>query len=87
MKFQGVVTPDGITTILCGPYVGRVHDSNMLKRSKLQDQLRDRLDWTLAGRPKYKIYGDSAYAESDVLLRAYKSGMNQYMNGMLIINL
>lgn len=59
LKFQSVVTPDGIISHLSGPWPGRRHDSWMLGMSGLYPQLEL---WShgVDGRPMH-LYGDPAY--------------------------
>lgn len=40
IKFQSVVTPNGIIANLTGPYLGRRHDSTILHQSNMMNELR-----------------------------------------------
>ncbi|ETV64587.1 hypothetical protein H257_18550 [Aphanomyces astaci] len=55
IKFQTVVTPDGIISHVFGPIEGRRHDLTMLRRSSLENFIAS--DIRFAG---YVIYGDPA---------------------------
>lgn len=57
LKYQSVVTPNGLITNMYGPIEGRRHDGYMLGQSNLVEQL--------AANPRlsnYCVYGDPAYA-------------------------
>jgi hypothetical protein len=55
LKFQSIVTPDGLIAHFFGPIEGRRHDLTLMRESKLDDIF---LDPRAQG---YHIYGDSAY--------------------------
>jgi hypothetical protein len=58
MKFQSVVIPNGLISILAGPFEGKHHDSTMLYQSGLLPQLQQHAfhdDTPLC------LYGDPAY--------------------------
>ena len=59
LKFQSVVTPNGLIANLFGPVEGRRHDSAMLAMSGLLEQLEQH-SFSLDGQPLC-IYGDPAY--------------------------
>ena len=59
IKFQSVVTPNGLIANLHGPYDGRKHDSGMLTESCLLAQLQQH-SFGANGNPLC-IYGDPAY--------------------------
>lgn len=68
IKYQSVMTPDGLIT-LHGPYPGRRHDAFLFQESGVTEQLS-----TLPLRPdgtKYVIYGDPAYAITDQVICPY----------------
>ena len=70
LKFQTVVTPDGIIAHMYGPLEGCRHDSAMLRESGLFAQLN-----SLPAPPEggvYCIYGDPAYPLRPQLLCPYK---------------
>ena len=59
IKFQSVATPDGIVSLLSGPYEGRSHDSGMLRNSGLLPLLEQ-----FSVSPEGQVmclYGDPAY--------------------------
>ena len=57
IKFQSVVTPDGLISHLWGPLEGRRHDITLLRKSQLEQNLK--------GFEGYFIYGDPAYSHSE----------------------
>ena len=59
LKFQSVVTPNGLIANLFGPVEGRRHDSAMLAMSGLLEQLEQH-SFNLDSQPLC-IYGDPAY--------------------------
>ena len=58
IKFQSVVTPNGLIANLAGPFEGRRHDSTMLHESGMLRELQ-RVAWA-NGEPLC-LYGDPAY--------------------------
>jgi nuclease HARBI1 len=71
IKFQSVVTPDGLITCLFGPVPGSRHDSHLLAESNLLPQLRALMP---PGHPVYAFYGDSAYPQSRYLIGGFRLG-------------
>ena len=67
LKFQGLVLPNGMISIMDGPFVGAVHDAAMYSLSKIAGRLGD-----ILGDEEF-IFGDSAYGLDDVTLTMYKS--------------
>ena len=61
IKFQSVVTPNGLIANLFGPVEGRRHDSGILAMSGLLNQLEQH-SFTPDGQPLC-IYGDPAYPQ------------------------
>lgn len=70
LKFQGVMTPDGIISHLTGPWVGRRHDSRMLSESGLYHELEQHAHGT-DGRAMH-LYGDPAYSLSTYIISPFK---------------
>lgn len=66
LKFQSVMTPDGIISHLTGPWVGRRHDSRMLNESGLYQELEQWAHGT-DGRPMH-LYGDPAYGMTTYIM-------------------
>ncbi|CAB1112388.1 unnamed protein product [Ectocarpus sp. CCAP 1310/34] len=66
IKFQGVVTPDGLFVDLWGLVLGTRHDSYLLAQSGLMQKLAAHFN-SPSGRP-YCLYGDPAYGLSDHLV-------------------
>ncbi|MDX1903259.1 MAG: transposase family protein [Thermonemataceae bacterium] len=64
IKFQSVVTPDGYVACLAGPFVGRRHDSRMLRESQLVEQLEALMPEDGSNGTVYTLYGDLAYPQS-----------------------
>lgn len=70
MKYQGLMTPDGIISHLTGPWVGRRHDSRMLNESGLYQELQ-LYSRGSDGRPMH-VYGDPAYSLSTYIVSPFK---------------
>lgn len=75
LKFQSVVTPDGMIANLYGPVEGRRHDAFLLTDSGLLGQLEVHMDRPNAAEgtpPVYSLYGDPAYPIRAHLLRPFR---------------
>ncbi|DAZ99510.1 TPA: hypothetical protein N0F65_005382 [Lagenidium giganteum] len=69
LKYQSVITPDGIIRHLHGSVPGSRHDAYLLSLSKLADEVSGLLD---GGEVQYVIYGDPAYARQSFLLSPFQ---------------
>lgn len=72
IKWQSIVTPDGITVSLCGPFTGSMHVQRMLDESNILPELKELLDQRAGSGPLHAIYGDPAYTLSDVIARPFQ---------------
>jgi len=72
LKYQAVVTPDGIVVDLYGPVVGRHHDSDMLDKSRILGELPK---FSHVNGDPYYIYGDPAYPLRTHLQRPFKGSL------------
>jgi len=70
LKFQSVVTPDGLISHLTGPFIGRRHDARILRESGLHEQLVQYAQ-DPSGVPM-NLYGDPAYPLTRYILSPYK---------------
>jgi hypothetical protein len=66
LKFQSVVTPNGMIADLFGPYEGRRHDSALLDASNILERMQTQ---KFAG---FALYGDPAYPLRDNLIVPYR---------------
>lgn len=90
LKFQSVVTPDGMVANLYGPVEGRRHDSGMLRESGLLNQLEQRM--TLNDGTIFSLYGDPAYPVRAHLIAPFRNAVltpqqrqfNQAMSGVRV---
>jgi hypothetical protein len=74
VKFQSVVTPDGLIACLFGPIPGSRHDSFMLAESGLLQQLTEIMPRNQPGVLQiYSLYGDPAYPQSQYLVGGYRN--------------
>ena len=76
MKFQGVVTPDGLFTHLDGPYRAPQNDSGVLNESGLLAHIENTIQpGSNEGDPPshhfYQLYGDSAYGVGPYIISPY----------------
>ena len=85
IKYQALVTPDGMLHQLAGPWPGSRHDMHMLHKSKLRDYVAG-----LPSRPdgtSFVVYADQGYAQSpevetpffDGATNAFHEAINQAM--------
>nr|CAI5830787.1 unnamed protein product [Callosobruchus analis] len=65
LKYQSLVTPDGLTISCMGPFEGRRHDAGILRESGLYGQLEDT---TVFPDAHFVIYGDQAYGIRELIL-------------------
>ena len=75
LKFQSVVTPNGLIANLSGPYEGKRHDSGMLAESSLLQKLQLH-SFNPAGNPLC-IYRDPAYPLRVHLQAPFRGQLNQ----------
>jgi nuclease HARBI1 len=75
IKFQSIVTPDGLFASMYGSVNGNLHDSFLLSTSGLLDKL-----WSfmpdLPGTVVFSLYGDPAYPQSIYIFGGYKNPLN-----------
>ena len=74
IKFQSVATPDGLVSLLAGPYGRKRHDSGMLRESGLL-RLLERHSLSPAGEIMC-IYGDPAYPLRPQLQAPFKGWLH-----------
>ncbi|ETL35734.1 hypothetical protein L916_12166 [Phytophthora nicotianae] len=70
LKFQTVVTPDGMIFHLFGPVEGCRHDIVLLRKPELGNRIR--------GDERFRglfIYGDQAYGRTDVFVSPFKGAL------------
>ncbi|BET00689.1 Hypothetical protein NTJ_13505 [Nesidiocoris tenuis] len=68
LKYQGILTPDGIIVSLKGSFPGRRHDAGIWVETRMEHTLRE---LCAAVGTKYVLYGDPAYPISDVLISPF----------------
>ena len=73
IKFQSVVTPDGLIALMYGPIAGSRHDSFLLGQSNVIQQLRQIMPTDDRGIPAFQLYGDPAYPQSGVLFGGFQN--------------
>jgi hypothetical protein len=72
IKFQSVITPDGLIACFFGPIPGARHDSYMLAESQLLPQLEDLMPRE-PGVEVFALYGDPAYPQSRYIVGGYRN--------------
>lgn len=70
IKFQSVVTPNGLIANLSGPFEGKRHDAAMFRESGLGHELARYMN-SPNGEP-YCLYGDAAYAVNQYVIGPVK---------------
>ena len=73
IKFQLVVTPDGLIALLFGPINGNRHDSFMLSKSQLIQKLRELMPEDGSNGIVWALYGDPAYPQSIYLFGGFRN--------------
>lgn len=69
LKFQSIVSPNGLIVSLLGPYEGKRHDAGIFHESLIAQQLQEKVDEN--GVP-FHVYGDSAYPLLDIVMTPYR---------------
>jgi DDE superfamily endonuclease len=69
LKFQSVVTPDGLFASMFGPICGNRHDSYMLRESNILSALEEMMP---IDGVVYSLYGDPAYPQSRLLFGGFR---------------
>ena len=75
IKFQSIVTPDGLFASMYGPVNGNRHDSFLLSTSGLLEKLQAFMP-DLPGTVVFSLYGDPAYPQSIYIFGGYKNPLN-----------
>jgi nuclease HARBI1 len=83
IKFQSVVTPDGLFALMFGPIMGNRHDSYMLAKSELIPKLTEFMPQENDPVPLHEnapppplvfsLYGDPAYPQSGYIFGGYRN--------------
>lgn len=74
IKFQSIVTWDGMIAHLSGPWAGARHDSGIFAESSLPDVLRSLPCVASVGNPPIALYADEGYALSPRIFVPYADG-------------
>jgi hypothetical protein len=72
IKFQGIITPDGILSHLAGPFEGKLGDWAAWVDSGVEKILRE-LHEGLSEDERLYLYGDPAYTVSFAIMGPYKA--------------
>jgi hypothetical protein len=81
LKFQTMVTPDGLIAHLFGPFPGRSHDMKMFAESGLAERVRS--DSRFA---HCRIFGDCAYGRDDIMFRPFDGAVSNLTDAQKEIN-
>ena len=68
MKWQAIVTPDGLVSSLCGPWAGPVNDWTMLQESGILEDFRR----VYGEKERLYVYGDPAYIGAFGIMGPYQ---------------
>jgi hypothetical protein len=68
IKWQGIVTADGLISALSGPFPRPINDWNMLQQSGVLDKCHE----VYRTKPRLYIYGDPAYTSSFGVMGLYQ---------------
>ena len=77
IKFQSIVTPNGMIAHLYGPIEGRRHDVTLLRESGILEELEE-LNWQTRDGLPFTLYGDPAYPLRDFLQASYRNTDDAY---------
>ena len=69
LRYQSLVTPDGLIIHLTGPFGGRRHDAGVFAESNSYNQLLTKVRFSADN--KFVLYADSAYPIRELLLKPY----------------
>jgi hypothetical protein len=69
IKYQGIVTPDGLILSLYGPFPGSVHDIFMYRECGIPEKLRE----IMAEQQQLFLYGDIAYTSCFRVITPFKA--------------
>ncbi|OAD76931.1 hypothetical protein PHYBLDRAFT_142439 [Phycomyces blakesleeanus NRRL 1555(-)] len=72
LKYQAVVTPNGITSSIMGSDTGRNHGVHMYCKSQLDAMMCVAFDFTSINGPCYYLHGDLAYTTSDHMMIPFR---------------
>lgn len=81
LKFQTLLTPDGLIAHLYGPFSGRNHDIKMYSESGLAERIRRDSRFR-----NYRIFGDCAYGRDDVMLSPFDGAIANLTDAQQLIN-
>ncbi|XP_069109973.1 uncharacterized protein [Argopecten irradians] len=73
LKFQSIVTPNGIVAHLFGPMEGRRHDAALFRESSVEMQMRRHM--TTRQGNTFVVYGDPAYPLTPHIITPYRNGV------------
>jgi nuclease HARBI1 len=68
IKFQGIITPDGLMLSCAGPFLGKDNDTYMFQ----QTELKERFDDLFRDKEILFLYGDSPYNVCSRVLAPYR---------------
>lgn len=68
LKYQSVITPDGIIISLKGAFEGRRHDAGIFRESGFYNEMEENCVFE---NIRFCIYGDQGYGLRELLLRPY----------------
>ncbi|CAC5389771.1 unnamed protein product [Mytilus coruscus] len=73
IKFQSIVSPNGLVANMYGPIEGRRHDAGLLRESGICGELQTHI--TTPTGDIYVIYGDPAYPMTTHIIKPFRGGV------------
>ncbi|CAC5379978.1 unnamed protein product [Mytilus coruscus] len=73
IKFQSIVSPNGLVANMYGPIEGRRHDAGLLRESGICGELQTHM--TTPTGDIYVIYGDPAYPMTTHIIKPFRGGV------------
>jgi DDE superfamily endonuclease len=72
IKFQSIVTPDGLIACLHGPFLAPTHDAKIFHESLVREKLEEIMPYDRDhSQTIYALYGDGAYPLSNYVFRGF----------------
>lgn len=75
VKYQSILTPDGLIVSLKGAYPGRFHDAAVFRESNIYQELQQKM--VFPDGQHFVLYGDQGYGIRELLLVPYANPVTQ----------
>jgi hypothetical protein len=84
VKYQSVLTPDGLIVNLKGAFPGRRHDAGIFRETNLYEELEQNV--LFPNGEHYVLYGDQAYGVRRLLLSPYPGQPANLLPHQIVFN-